>query len=333
LFVLCTTHQAPAFVCLDSVPIKHSTAQPRPAHLLTLFSVCAVTLFSLSLFLQPTQLNPHSVVVFNARLLKKGLNYCYCLTPVAPVFAIIIIPIVGCKAAAAYAVQPSPCGGGGGTGTSPYGSCVLLLLLHPSPVLPGPAEEAAPGCFASQFQCDFNSFRTGVKDFFGPGMTIDTKKPLTVVTQFITKDGSDNGDLSEIRRVYVQDGKVIKNTPANVPGLKNYDSISDQFCSDVKGIFGDKNDFANKGGLKQLGGALGRGVVLVMSLWDDHEAHMLWLDSNYPVDKPATTPGVARGSCPTSSGVPTDVERDSPNASVKFSNIKFGSLNSTYTLN
>jgi hypothetical protein len=33
-------------------------------------------------------------------------------------------------------VQPSSCGGGGGTGTgtSPYGSCVLLLLLHPSPV-------------------------------------------------------------------------------------------------------------------------------------------------------------------------------------------------------
>lgn len=66
--------------------------------------------------------------------MKKGLNYCYYLTPAAPVFAIIIIPIVGCKAAAAYVVQPSPCGGGGGTGTSPYGSCVLLLLLHPSPV-------------------------------------------------------------------------------------------------------------------------------------------------------------------------------------------------------
>jgi hypothetical protein len=70
--------------------------------------------------------------------LKKGLNYCYCLTSAAPAFAIIIIPIVGCKAAAAaaYVVQPSSCGGGGGTGTgtSPYGSCVLLLLLHPSPV-------------------------------------------------------------------------------------------------------------------------------------------------------------------------------------------------------
>jgi hypothetical protein len=142
LFVLCTAHQAPAFVCLDSVPIKHSTAQPRPAHLLTLFSLCAVTLLSLSLslslFLQPTQLNPHSVVVFNARLLKKGLHYCYCLTPAAPAFAIIIIPIVGCKAAAAaYVVQPSSCGGGGGgggTGTSSYGSCMLLLLLQPSPV-------------------------------------------------------------------------------------------------------------------------------------------------------------------------------------------------------
>jgi len=73
--------------------------------------------------------------------LKKGLHYCYCLTPAAPAFAIIIIPIVGCKAAAAaaaaYVVQPPSCGGGGGgtgTGTSPYGSCVLLLLLHPSPV-------------------------------------------------------------------------------------------------------------------------------------------------------------------------------------------------------
>ena len=26
------------------------------------------------------------------------------------------------------------------------------------------------------------------------------------------------------------------------------------------------------------------GMVLVLSLWDDHEAGMLWLDSNFPAD-------------------------------------------------
>ena len=33
---------------------------------------------------------------------------------------------------------------------------------------------------------------------------------MTVVTQFITEDGTDNGDLVEIRRLYVQDGQVNK---------------------------------------------------------------------------------------------------------------------------
>ncbi|CAE6419937.1 unnamed protein product, partial [Rhizoctonia solani] len=73
------------------------------------------------------------------------------------------------------------------------------------------------------------------------------------------------------------------------------------------------------------------GVVLVMSIWDDHAAHMLWLDSNYPLDRDASKPGVARGSCPTTSGDPKDVESQSPNASVTFSNIRFGDIGSTYT--
>jgi len=180
--------------------------------------------------------------------------------------------------------------------------------------------------------CDYNAYRVGVKTFYGPGDTVDTKKPMTVVTQFITKDGTDNGDLSEIRRIWVQNGKVIKNAATNVSGLKSYDSVTDTFCAEVKSIFGDKNDHANKGGLKKLGDALGRGMVLVMSLWDDHEAHMLWLDSNYPTTADASKPGVARGTCPTTSGVPADVESQHPDASVKFSNIKWGTLNSTYTV-
>jgi len=179
--------------------------------------------------------------------------------------------------------------------------------------------------------CDYNAFRVGVKSFYGPGNTIDTKKPVTVVTQFITKDNTDNGELVEIRRLWVQNGRVIRNAATQVPNLKTYDSITDPYCAEVKAIFGDKNDHSSKGGLKKLGEALGRGVVLVMSLWDDHEAHMLWLDSNYPTDADPTKPGIARGTCPTTSGVPTDVESQHPDASVKFSNIKWGSLNSTFT--
>ena len=33
--------------------------------------------------------------------------------------------------------------------------------------------------------------------------------------------------------------------------------------------------------------------VLVMSIWDDHDVNMLWLDSIYPVN--GTKPGDARG--------------------------------------
>jgi cellulose 1,4-beta-cellobiosidase len=89
-----------------------------------------------------------------------------------------------------------------------------------------------------------NPFRSGVKDFFGPGKTVDTTKPLTVVTQFLTTDGTDNGDLKEIRRLFVQDGKVINHPKSNVPGAKGqYDSITDEMCGDFKNIMGDPNDF------------------------------------------------------------------------------------------
>jgi cellulose 1,4-beta-cellobiosidase len=176
--------------------------------------------------------------------------------------------------------------------------------------------------------CDFNSYRMGVKSFYGAGSTVDTSKKITVVTQFIT--GS-SGDLSEIRRLWVQDGKVIHNSAANWSGLKPYDSISDTFCNDAKKLFGDKNDFEAKGGLKAMGGSLDRGMVLVMSLWDDHAAQMLWLDSSYPVDADPSKPGIGRGTCSTTSGKPSDVESQYPGSSVTFSNIKWGDLNTTFT--
>jgi cellulose 1,4-beta-cellobiosidase len=178
--------------------------------------------------------------------------------------------------------------------------------------------------------CDLNPFRAGVKNFYGKGYEVDTSKPITVVTQFITNDGSDNGELVEIRRLWIQGGKVIRNPATDIPNVKPYDSVTDEMCENVKKAFGDKNDFQSKGGLKGMGAAFERGMVLVMSLWDDHEAHMLWLDSNFPTDADASKPGIARGTCPITSGVPSQIETDSPNASVRFSNIKFGALNTTF---
>merc|ERR1712177_130963 len=89
----------------------------------------------------------------------------------------------------------------------------------------------------------------------------------------------------------------------------------------------DGTNFLEKGGLAAMEKAIDAGVVLVMSLWDDHYANMLWLDSTYPVD--SSDPGAARGSCATSSGVPTDVESKQAKAHVIFSDIKFGPIGST----
>jgi cellulose 1,4-beta-cellobiosidase len=171
----------------------------------------------------------------------------------------------------------------------------------------------------------------GDPSFYGKGLTVDTSQKLTVVTQFITSDNTATGTLTEIRRIYVQNGKVIQNSKVNIPGMTAYDSITDAFCSAQKSAFGDPTSFQNHGGLASLGKSLAQGVVLVMSLWDDHAANMLWLDSDYPTNKPASAPGVARGTCTPSSGSPSDVESSVPNASVTFSNIRFGDIRSTFS--
>ncbi|KAF4982175.1 hypothetical protein FZEAL_2152 [Fusarium zealandicum] len=174
--------------------------------------------------------------------------------------------------------------------------------------------------------CDFNPFRQGNKNFYGPGSkyTVDTTKKVTVVTQFIK---GTSGGLSEIKRFYVQNGKVISNPKSTIPNNAG-NSITKDFCSAQKKAFGDVDDFAAKGGYSQMSDALAAPMVLVMSLWDDHYANMLWLDSTYPTD--ATGAGSGRGSCGTKTGVPKDIEAKSPDSSVVFSNIKFGPIGSTF---
>ncbi|KAF9883012.1 hypothetical protein FE257_004325 [Aspergillus nanangensis] len=177
--------------------------------------------------------------------------------------------------------------------------------------------------------CDFNSYRQGDKTFYGPGKTIDTNSKVTVVTQFITNDGTATGTLKEIKRFYVQNGKTIANSQSTWPGVTG-NSITTDYCSAQKKLFGDTDVFSAHGGMEGMGAALEQGMVLVMSLWDDHNSNMLWLDSNYPTDGASTTPGVARGTCDISSGVPTDVESNDASSYVVYSNIKVGPIGSTF---
>ncbi|KAJ6528076.1 glycoside hydrolase [Mycena capillaripes] len=177
-----------------------------------------------------------------------------------------------------------------------------------------------------QAGCDFNSYRMGDTSFYGPGLTVDTKSKFTVVTQFV------GSPITQINRFYVQNGNVIPNSQSTVSGVTG-NSISDSFCAAQKTAFGDTNTFATKGGLATMSSASAAGMVLVMSIWDDHAANMLWLDAPYPPTKDASAPGVTRGTCSPSSGAPTTVESQNANSQVIYSNIKFGPIGSTFNAN
>jgi cellulose 1,4-beta-cellobiosidase len=178
--------------------------------------------------------------------------------------------------------------------------------------------------------CDFNSYRQGDPSFLGKGKTVNTNSPITVVTQFLTNNNSTSGTLTEIRRLYVQGGKTIANSKTSISGMSAYDSVTDAYCTAQKKAFGDTNSFAARGGMAAMGKAFQAGMTLTLSIWDDHTARMLWLDSAYPLDKDASTPGVKRGECATTSGEPKDLENNSGSATVTYSNIKYGPIGSTY---
>jgi cellulose 1,4-beta-cellobiosidase len=170
----------------------------------------------------------------------------------------------------------------------------------------------------------------GNLNFYGPGsgFTIDTTKPITVITQFLTNTGTNTGTLVEIKRFWGQGGKIYATPRSKIPGIPG-NTITDEFYANQKSVFRDPNGTAAKGGLAKQGEAL-KNSVLVMSIWDDYSVNMLWLDSQFPVDADPSAPGVSRGTCSRTSGKPADVEANSPNAYVAFSDIKWGPINSTF---
>ncbi|KAF6806545.1 exoglucanase 1 precursor [Colletotrichum sojae] len=225
-------------------------------------------------------------------------------------------------------------------GVGPYGACCAEMDVwesnsHSFAVTPHPCQNNAyhvcekSGCggtysddrFAGDCDangCDFNPYRMGATSFYGKGKTVDTSQKFTVVTQF-----SNN----KVAQYFVQGGKKIQMPNSAVSGVSG-NAVTPEFCSAQFKAFGDRDRFSEVGGWSKLNSALGGKWVLVMSLWDDHYANMLWLDSVYPPEK-AGQPGAARGDCPTNSGVPSEVESKYASATVTYSNIRFGPIGST----
>jgi cellulose 1,4-beta-cellobiosidase len=112
--------------------------------------------------------------------------------------------------------------------------------------------------------CDYNPYRMGVTNFYGKGMTVDTSSKFTVVTQFI---GS--GTLTEIRQFFIQGGKKIPMPNSTWPTLTGYNSLTPDMCVAAKAEFGDTDYFTQRGGFTAFTTAVSKGMVLVMSLWDD----------------------------------------------------------------
>eukprot|EP00392_Amoebophrya_sp_AT5.2_P013936 g14069.t1 len=131
--------------------------------------------------------------------------------------------------------------------------------------------------------CDFNAYRNGRHDFWGPWKTVDTRKNVTVVTQFLTESPpgdtesssprvGDSFSLAEVRRFYLQDGKLIGNAATKLGGGvlgEKWDSITDGYCAARAQAFSagvEKPDCqADMGGLAKMGESFQRGHVLALT--------------------------------------------------------------------
>ncbi|EWC44736.1 endoglucanase EG-1 [Drechslerella stenobrocha 248] len=133
--------------------------------------------------------------------------------------------------------------------------------------------------------CSFNPYASGYRNYWGPGGTLDTSRPFTVVTQFITNDGTTSGTLATITRRYIQNGRAVAS--ANPSG----DSIYSNNCQ--SGV--------QYGGFNTMGQALGRGMVLAFSIWNDNSGNMNWLDSGNA------------GPCSSTEGAPSNILANYPN--------------------
>jgi cellulose 1,4-beta-cellobiosidase len=162
--------------------------------------------------------------------------------------------------------------------------------------------------------CYLNPYMFGHKKFYGPGedFTINTMKPFTIVTEF---RGDKNGDLEGMYQYYYQGGKKIEMPDM---GFGSDNVMTNDFCKKSFAAHGEEPYFFNKGGMKQFGKALKRGMTMVVSFWDDMATNMNWLDSG------------KRGTCNPDDGLPKTLREKHPDASFSARHVRVGPIGSTH---
>ncbi|KAL0934497.1 glycosyl hydrolase family 7 [Colletotrichum truncatum] len=161
--------------------------------------------------------------------------------------------------------------------------------------------------------CSTNPNRLNVTNFYGRGnnFKVDTTRKFTVVTQF----PAEGGKLKELRRLYVQDGKVVDNNVVNIAGSSKLNFLNDDICK-----ANNAQEFMNLGGMTGMGESMTRGMVLALSIWWDKSTAMEWLDTK------------AAGPCNATEGFPENIVKVEANPEVTFSNIRYGEINSTMNM-
>lgn len=187
-------------------------------------------------------------------------------------------------------------------------SRAMAWTLHPCAGPAGPCSGDACAAACDRAGAYANAYRRGFRDFYGPGLRLDTSRPFEAVTRFEATDGQ----LVAVRRHYLQDGRRIED-----PG----GPITDASAANQSLAFGEPDGFARFGGLRAVGEALRRGMVLVLSIWDDTATGMQWLDGTWPA---SGGPGSARGPCAPSSV--SQLRASQASASVTFGRIRVSSL-------
>ncbi|PNS21313.1 hypothetical protein CAC42_1092 [Sphaceloma murrayae] len=161
-----------------------------------------------------------------------------------------------------------------------------------------------------KYGCSHNPYRIGDKAYYGPGLKLDTRRPITVVTQF---PADDKGDLIGYKRLYLQDGAIVSSDLlARLPALDRFD---DTFCAAA-----GAERYLDVGAARGMGAALTRGMVLALSIWWDEAGFMNWLD------------GGEAGPCNATEGAPAVVRALQPDTEVTFSAFKWGEMDSTYSV-
>lgn len=171
-----------------------------------------------------------------------------------------------------------------------------------------------------EWGCTYNPYKVGQPKHYGRGQEfgVDTTRKFTVVTQFPTNS---RGELIAYRRLYVQDGKVVKQATINVSGTPVADfngtnEMTDAYCLATGGA----ERYLDLGGTKGMGEAMARGMVLIFSVWWDEGGNMQWMDGSVN----------GAGPCDATEGSPANIRNVEPFPTVTFSNVKWGELDSTY---